>query len=71
MPNKQVKTEVEQINEIKKEATIRVKTLVIALVWFASLVGMLMTGWFLHCSQQTAFEHAVQVEVEAQLKSSK
>jgi len=53
-----------QIKEIKQAATIKVKTLIISLVWAATIVAALITGWI----GRSNFESEVASRVDYRLE---
>ena len=55
----------EQTQELKQPATIKVKTLIIAVTWFATIVATAIAMWFYTCNQMNSYNNNVKAEASA------
>lgn len=67
---KKNKEEVKE-QQIKEPRTIKVKTLIISIIWIATLILAVVGGWTLKCVNQSQIDSEAKALAEQMLKSDK
>ena len=67
---KKNKEEVKE-QQIKEPRTIKVKTLIISIIWVATLIVAVVGGWTLKCVNQSQIDSEAKALAEQMLKSDK